>query len=255
MSNCFESLKTTLRQMEREDHAEDQLRSDTYIQQLHDEIQRLADRVAQLERHPKFAMVGGAGGLSSKSIADLGTKDHDLLDGLLDDDHTQYELAAATRGNVDIGANAILTTDLAMVQVTVSRMGFLNRAQTAYRDFTARELACQGFSGTTTTCYFACRNVSGGNFDIRTYFGGVQTVAKAIDGEFQIPRAGDIIMLATKSVDAYTNAGYIKLRRLSQSAEPTPDVGELLLWRDTDDDKTYLVYEDVDLGGRKIELT
>jgi len=120
------------------------------------------------------------------------------LDGLLDDDHTQYELAAATRGNVDIGANAILTTDLAMVQVTASRMGFLNRAQTAYRDFTARELACQGFSGTTTTCYFACRNVSGGNFDIRTYFGGVQTVAKAIDGEFQIPRAGDISFLDAK---------------------------------------------------------
>ncbi len=44
------------------------------------------------------------------------------------------------------------------------------------------------------------------------------------------------------------------IRRVSQSAEPTPNVGELILWRDTDDDKTYLVYEDIDIGGRKIEL-
>jgi hypothetical protein len=31
------------------------------------------------------------------SISDLATKDHDLLDGLTDDDHTQYILAAASR--------------------------------------------------------------------------------------------------------------------------------------------------------------
>jgi hypothetical protein len=45
------------------------------------------------------------------------------------------------------------------------------------------------------------------------------------------------------------------LRRVSQSAQPTPSDGELLLWRDTDDDKTYLVYDDEDVGTRKIELT
>lgn len=32
-----------------------------------------------------------------KSIADLGTKDHDLLNGLTDDDHTQYSLVNGTR--------------------------------------------------------------------------------------------------------------------------------------------------------------
>jgi len=31
------------------------------------------------------------------SIVDLATKDHDLLDGLLDDDHTQYSLVDGTR--------------------------------------------------------------------------------------------------------------------------------------------------------------
>jgi len=36
--------------------------------------------------------------LSGKSIADLGTKDHDLLDGLGDDDHAQYALLAGRSG-------------------------------------------------------------------------------------------------------------------------------------------------------------
>jgi hypothetical protein len=44
-------------------------------------------------------------------------------------------------------------------------------------------------------------------------------------------------------------------RRVSQSAQPTPNDGEMLIWRDTDDDKTYLLYDDVDLGTRKVELT
>jgi len=47
----------------------------------------------------------------SISIADLGIKDHDLLDGLLDDDHTQYLLVNGTRamtGNLDMGANNII---------------------------------------------------------------------------------------------------------------------------------------------------
>ena len=43
--------------------------------------------------------------------------------------------------------------------------------------------------------------------------------------------------------------------RESQAAQPTPTVGELLLWRDTDDDKTYLVYNDTDVGVRQVELT
>lgn len=64
-----------------------------------------------------------------------------------------------------------------------------------------------------------------------------------------------ITLPSAKSVDCATNGGYFKPRRVSQSAEPTPDTGELLVWRDTDDDKTYLVFEDGDVGTRKIELT
>jgi len=42
--------------------------------------------------------------------------------------------------------------------------------------------------------------------------------------------------------------------RLSQSAEPSPDTAELIVWRDSDDNKTYLVYNDTDEGVRKVEL-
>jgi len=57
----------------------------------------------------------------------------------------------------------------------------------------------------------------------------------------------------------YSSTGHvhdvISPRRISQSSQPTPAVGELILWRDTDDDRTYLLYNDVDVGIRSIELT
>lgn len=42
--------------------------------------------------------------------------------------------------------------------------------------------------------------------------------------------------------------------RISQSAQPTPDTGELVIWRDTDDGKVYLVYNDTDSGVKQIEM-
>ena len=43
--------------------------------------------------------------------------------------------------------------------------------------------------------------------------------------------------------------------RVSQSAQPTPAVGEMVVWHDTDDAKTYIVYNDVTVGVRKVEMT
>ena len=60
---------------------------------------------------------------------------------------------------------------------------------------------------------------------------------------------------AAQALDCATNGAYLKPRRLSQSAQPTPDTGELLIWRDSDDNKTYMVYEDADGGTRKVEMT
>jgi len=68
--------------------------------------------------------------------------------------------------------------------------------------------------------------------------------------------AGDTVEIAAgKSLDCVTGGGYLKPRRLSQSDQPTPDSGELLIWRDPDDNKTYLVYNDSDEGVRKVEMT
>ena len=56
---------------------------------------------------------------------------------------------------------------------------------------------------------------------------------------------------------AYTvgdNEGY-KIRRQSASAQITPVVGHLEVWRDPDDNKTYLIYTDEDEGIRKVEMT
>lgn len=74
-------------------------------------------------------------------------------------------------------------------------------------------------------------------------------------GEFNIPRAGDITMLYGKSIDCSTNNAYLKPQRISISIPPTPQTNELLVWRDSDDDKTYLVINDPDVGVRKVELT
>ncbi len=50
-------------------------------------------------------------------------------------------------------------------------------------------------------------------------------------------------------------------RRISQSAQPTSgtsasqiDTGEMIVWRDPDDNKTYLVFNDTDEGVRKSEM-
>lgn len=59
---------------------------------------------------------------------------------------------------------------------------------------------------------------------------------------------------ATGDVTFAGSAGFYPVR-LSQSAQPTPDTGELIIWRDPDDNKTYLVYQDTVEGTRKVELT
>lgn len=47
----------------------------------------------------------------------------------------------------------------------------------------------------------------------------------------------------------------LSIKRTSTSAQPTPEVGEFRIWRDPDDNKTYLIYNDIDEGVRKVEMT
>jgi len=42
---------------------------------------------------------------------------------------------------------------------------------------------------------------------------------------------------------------------VSQSAQPTPDTGGMVMWHDTDDDKVYYVFNDPTVGVKTVELT
>lgn len=53
----------------------------------------------------------------------------------------------------------------------------------------------------------------------------------------------------------FTGSAEFHPPRVSASAQPTPSVGELQIWRDSDDNKTYLIYNDTDEGVRKVEMT
>ena len=59
---------------------------------------------------------------------------------------------------------------------------------------------------------------------------------------------------STGDVTFVGSAGFYPVR-LSQSTQPTPDTGEMVTWRDPDDNKTYVVYNDTDEGVRKVEMT
>jgi hypothetical protein len=77
---------------------------------------------------------GGAGAafacsdLSACSIADLGTKDHDLLDGLLDDDHSIYALLAGRSGGQTLKGGTAASEHLTLQSTDHATRGYV-RAQ------------------------------------------------------------------------------------------------------------------------------
>ena len=200
------------------------------------------------------------------------TTDHGNLTGLDHDDHTQYvPVDGVARQLADAGyPNALLLSGIRAMAALIDTgdYGVIGTHNTFHIGDAShwckyiRTYYIYGtiwMQGSAATNLFLTPENSARKWVFAGYDGGAfQTCATLTGGggtpEWSIERAGDITMLATKSLDAYTNAGYLKPRRLSQSAQPTPQTGELLMWRDTDDDKTYLVYEDPDVGTRKDEL-
>ncbi len=65
----------------------------------------------------------------------------------------------------------------------------------------------------------------------------------------------DTRISAGKDLDCRTLGAYFKPRRLRQAAIPVPDVDELLVWSDSDDDTVWLVYNDTTGGVKSIQLT
>jgi len=64
------------------------------------------------------------------------------------------------------------------------------------------------------------------------------------DGSAKNVFGGDVEIAASKSFDAYTNSGYVKIRRIRQAAAPSPEAGEIIIWCDSDDDSVHLVVND-----------
>ena len=75
---------------------------------------------------------------------------------------------------------------------------------------------------------------------------------------FTATATGAVLPLDTQLGDAPTDIitvnGAFKPRRLSQSTEPTPAAGEMMIWRDSDDGKVYFMYNDADSGVKKTEM-
>ena len=85
--------------------------------------------------------------------------------------------------------------------------------------------------------------------------GYIQKLIRAINEIYSSVRAAfKRIQLSLESVmNLETNA--FKLTRVSQADEPTLESGQLMIWRDSDDGKIYLVFNDPDSGQKKVEMT
>ncbi len=146
--------------------------------------------------------------LAGASIADLGTKDHDLLDGLLDDDHTQYELAAATRGDVNVGANSLIFTDSILYRYNATTLAITNLAKTALRNMRLNLLSV-GTGIVTIAPLNAYINTSASATNHWYFYSWDTALRLCMDlanGMVAIPRCGDIIPKSTGTYDLGTTA-------------------------------------------------
>jgi len=203
---------------------------------------------------------------------DSAVSDHGSMSGLTDDDHTQYLLVDGTRamtGDLDMGTGLKITLE----QNVAHPKRYQIRPQSTFLDIwdnlynryawvRVYKIMQNVFDCGVSTFYFDLYNSSGSFCIFRARKGGtltevarLQSVIETSDPYFQISQAGDITMLADKTVDCQTNGGELHPARVSASAEPTPSTHELQVWRDPDDNKTYLIYNDTDEGVRKVEMT
>ena len=86
---------------------------------------------------------------------------------------------------------------------------------------------------------------------LNLYSGGTLALSMSASQEAQFN--GNMSFTASKNITV--GSAYFLPRRIRQSAEPTPQAGEMLIWSDSDDDKVYLVYNDANAGVVKNELT
>lgn len=137
------------------------------------------------------------------SISGLATKDHHLLDGLLDDDHTQYFHTNGIdpmTGDLDFGAHSLLTTNLELTELDSNYLVIYTRGTTTRKGLAVSTLHAQGFLAGATTFIFPTAHKTYAKIYFQGWNGvGLTTAAilNAASGagnvNFEIPQAGDII--------------------------------------------------------------
>ena len=167
----------------------------------------------------------GGGGKAISSLSQLGVKDHDLLDGLLDDDHTQYLPLTGIRamtGSIFFDANNIYN---------------IGSSSHRLKNIYSYGIAKWNYMG------------AGGNAAIHTaddkYISfvsdlttGDQIVAKMWQGWLDILRAGDIAMLDQKMMtfgtytDAQRPAAGTAGRWIFNTDDGMPNYDDGTNWRD-----------------------
>lgn len=262
-------------------------------------------------------LTGGGTIAASRTLnVDEASIDHGSIDGLTDDDHTQYPDLLGTR-SFDViivdSSDAILTETF-----TGSATGWTLETGWAYNDNNIKWddggneeefIAYRSISVVSGVTYLVTFDVSGfvdtDGSTLNVKLGGTQVVTVTANGAYSnsvvcgssntkiefvstesavggtdtwtIDNVTVTIRVAAKIGDGGTT-NYLEIRdngdinffgtggfyprRISQAAQPANgtgdtqiDVGELLVWRDTDDSKTWLVYNDTDEGVRKVEMT
>lgn len=186
----------------------------------------LKDGVLEDSAYPNALLVGG----SRPMTGDFLLGDNDIYFGVV---------GAAGTVRINSGYNELQVTD---------------EAGTTYRNIRVGAIFGEQFHNRAAAMSFMTDHSSGSYQRFYSYDTEDRLVMESIGGYIDIPRAGDVVLLAGKSIDALANSGYIKPHRVSQSAVPTPATGEMLVFYDTDDTTTHLVYEDSVGGTRSVEL-
>jgi len=127
--------------------------------------------------------------LSGASIADLGTRDHDLLTGLGDDDHTQYfhtDGSEPMTGDLSMGTNKLKWSNF-MIKQSAAGIQIRNVADTAYGDWVAKIGYFQLFRGLQNDLTIYANDVLGAFVQIATRKPAVTSVFYAKDGHAYFP--------------------------------------------------------------------
>ena len=61
--------------------------------------------------------------------------------------------------------------------------------------------------------------------------------------------------ISLSSVKQYEGSLSLYPDRVSSTTQPTPNIGELMIWHDSGNGKVYLLYRDTDEGIKSVELT